>query len=205
MATQLPLNVAFERYVRERWDNDPKPYEINAAAEKLRQAFAQGELVATGYNARNNREIELSAALWRVSRPDEVCPLALSFFSSFGELPLWRGGPYSGCALLTDSVNFEDWLNSQASGSQLARNDARLRIGRPAVETQRAMAAIQELYPDGVPNLLPTARLEAQTNDRLTYNDDPAHRRKRVSYGTIKKARRKLAELHKRPLKNLMK
>jgi hypothetical protein len=95
MATQLPLNVAFERCVRERWGNNPKPYEINAAAETLRQAFAQGELVVTVYNAKNNREIELSATLWRVFHSDEVYPLVLSFFSSFSELPLWHGGPYS--------------------------------------------------------------------------------------------------------------
>lgn len=205
MATQLPLNVAFEKYVRERWGNNPKPYEIDAAAENLRQVFAQGELVATGYNAKTNREIEVSVTLWRVSHSDEVCPLVLSFFSSFGKLPLWRSGPYSDCTLLTDSAKFDDWLNSQASGSQLVRKDAKLKLGRPAVETERAMAAICKLYPDGVPNSVTNTTLEVETNTRLTNNDNPAHRHNKVSYGTIRKARDELSKLQERPLKNLMK
>ena len=129
--------------------------------------------------------------------------MVLSFFSSFDELPLWRGGPYSGCTLLTDSVKFEDWLKAQASGSQRARNDPKLNIGRLAVKTERAMAAISKLYPDGVPNI-PNTRLELQTNAQLTNNESPAHRNNKVSYKTgeahgftgIRKARRKLAELY---------
>jgi hypothetical protein len=139
-----PLHQVLEMYLREK----PDEQESNTqnAAESLRRGFAERELIASIYDG--NHECELSADLWQVRSAEDVCPLAVAFWSN--ELR-HCGAQYDGLTAYVNTASLQKWLKGE-----------RKRGGRPASYDWSAFEAeaisVLEDRGDFSPALEPTWR-----------------------------------------------
>lgn len=82
------------------------------AAETLRLALADQELIASVYDG--NHECELPADLWQVRSAEEVCPLMLAFWSN--ELR-GCGEQYDGLTAYVSTDSLKRWLKKERKPS----------------------------------------------------------------------------------------